>query len=109
MYQESRKKAAKCDLISEEKDNHKELNKNVEIEKTLVKNGHDIECAGCNYSFKKESILKHIAKNENCKRVYSSDEFQKIQLFAYVSRDRTDKSECYQKKKTELQKNITYT
>ena len=42
-------------------------------------------------------------------RVYSLDEFQKIQLFAYVSRDRTDKSECYQKKKTELQKNITYT
>ena len=102
MYQESRKKAAKCDLISEEKDNHKELNKNVEIEKTLVKNGHDIECAGCNYSFKKESILKHIAKNENCKRVYSSDEFQKIQLFAYVSRDRTDKSECYQKKKDRI-------
>ena len=106
MYQESRKKAAKCDLISEEKDNHKELNKNVEMEKTLVKNGHDIECAGCNYSFKKESILKHIAKTENCKRVYSSDdmkpEFQKIQLFAYVSRDRTDKSEYYQKNKDRI-------
>ena len=46
------------------------------MENTLVKNDHDIECAGCNYRFKKESILKHIAKNENCKRVYNSDDMK---------------------------------
>ena len=72
-YQESRKKEAKCDSrvesseIIKEKHNHMGPKWNKKMEKILVKN--DIECAGCNYCFKKESILKHIAKSEKCKRV----------------------------------------
>jgi hypothetical protein len=107
-YQESIKKAAKCDLtlksseITKEKYNHKEPKGDLEMYKTLVKNNNGIKCSGCNYSFKKESILKHIAKSENCKRVYNSDdmklEFQKIKLFANpASRDRPYQSEYYKK------------
>ena len=32
----------------------------------------DIECAGCNYSFEKQSILKHVVKSADCSSLYNS-------------------------------------
>ena len=32
-----------------------------------------VECMGCNYTFKKRSILKHIVNTANCKTLYYSD------------------------------------
>ena len=58
-----------------------------------------IECIGCNFSFKKEHILKHIVKSAKCSKIYYSpslkSELDNIRTISKIRSNKKNK-ECYQ-------------